>query len=376
MIKCSKCNSIPNENDVIGWKCNSCGKAFKVTKSKLHNINMKKVMNSEKSYINCPSCKNRLDDGNECIVWKCSCGNTNIGKLKDFEEEKGIEQEIFSRSNLIKCPECGKDISSKAKKCVHCGKVFVEEQPQMGICVDCGREVPSGAAECPHCGCPVEKEKENLAALQQVEVAGVKVTKKTKNIIVMAAIILVLCVVGCGSYKVYFDKKSERQHVEAYNIYIDNLIFAQICMLAGGSDAESLCNLTLRVWGNSIYKEKDSETDQFTREDNGKGAFYDDFNDALFNLYLDEDTSKTRKSIEENQKTVKQLIKDLQTVPEGLEKCYDTVSDLYDAYNTLTELAVNPSGNYNGYSSSKATAVSEFMSLYEKLDNQIPNKKE
>ena len=150
-------------------------------------------------------------------------------------------------------------------------------------------------------------------------------------------------------------------------------------MVAGGRDAESLCNLTLRVWGNSIYEEEDSETDRFTRKDNGKGVFYDDFNDALFNRYLDEDTSETRKSIEENQKTVKQIIKDLQTVPEGLEKCYDTVSDLYDAYNTyntLTELAVNPSGNYNGYSSNKAEAVSEFMSLYEKLDNQIPNKKE
>lgn len=43
MIKCSKCNNIPDENDVIGWKCNSCGKAFKVSKSKLHNILAKKA---------------------------------------------------------------------------------------------------------------------------------------------------------------------------------------------------------------------------------------------------------------------------------------------------------------------------------------------
>ncbi len=372
MIKCSKCNGVPSENDVMGWKCNSCGKTFKTSKTQLHNVLMKKKENSEQTFLKCPVCKNGLDDGNETIVWKCSCGSLNRGKLKDFEEEV----ENVPKSNLVKCPECGMEISRKAKKCVHCGKLFVEDQPQEGICVDCGREVPSGATECPHCGCPVEREIEKVAALQQVEVAGVKVTKKTKNIIVVAAIILVLCAVGCGGYKIYSDKKTEREHVEAYNTYIDNLTFAQICMLAGGSDAESLCNLTLRVWGNSIYKEKDSETDQFTRKDNGKGVFYDDFNDALFNLYLDEDTSKTRKSIEENQKTVKQLIKDLQTVPEGLEKCYDTVSDLYDAYNTLTELAVNPSGNYSGYSSNKATAVSEFMSLYEKLDNQIPDKKE
>ena len=93
-------------------------------------------------------------------------------------------------------------------------------------------------------------------------------------------------------------------------------------------------------------------------------------------MYLDDDTSKTRKRIEDNQKTVKKLIKDLQTVPEGLEKCYDTVSDLYDAYNTLMELAVIPSGSYSEYSSNKSVAVSDFMSAYQKLDNQIPNKKE
>ena len=83
----------------------------------------------------------------------------------------------------------------------------------MGICVDCGREVPSGATECPHCGCPVEEEKEKVAALQQVEVAGVKVTKKTKNMIVMAAIILVLCVVGCGGVIKFILIKNQNESV-------------------------------------------------------------------------------------------------------------------------------------------------------------------
>lgn len=339
-IKCSNCGKLISDDEHLVWKCTSCNKAFKVSLLKLKKMYMQK---SKPEYagrmlLKCPTCGIGMDDGNEKIAYKCPvCENVITGDLKYFAEEKQVDY------NTIICPECGKEISDKAD-------------------------------ECSYCGCPIEKEKEKVAALQQVEVAGVKVTKKTKNIIVMVAIILGLCVVGCGGYKIYFDKKSEREHVEAYNTYIDNLTFSQICMLAGGSDAESLCNLTLRVWGNSIYKEKDSETDRFTRKDNGKGVFYDDFDDALFNLYLDEDTSNTRKSIEENQKTVKQLIKDLQTVPEGLEKCYDTISDLYDAYNTLTELAVNPSGNYSGYSSNKATAVSEFMSLYEKLDNQIPNK--
>lgn len=27
---------------------------------------------------------------------------------------------------IIKCPECENEISDKAKKCIHCGKVFEE----------------------------------------------------------------------------------------------------------------------------------------------------------------------------------------------------------------------------------------------------------
>ena len=129
MIRCSKCNGMPNENDVIGWKCNSCGKAFQVKKEQLHNILVKKEANPEKSLCKCPSCGNIIDDGKESIAWKCSCGHVTVGKLHDFKEEGKIEvredkEDVVpdvTMGNLINCPECGKEISSKAKKCVHCG---------------------------------------------------------------------------------------------------------------------------------------------------------------------------------------------------------------------------------------------------------------
>ena len=34
---------------------------------------------------------------------------------------------------MIKCPECGQEISNKAKKCVHCGKVIIEEKADIKI---------------------------------------------------------------------------------------------------------------------------------------------------------------------------------------------------------------------------------------------------
>lgn len=368
MIKCSKCNSLPGENDVMGWKCNSCGKAFKITKSQLYNILMKKETSPEKFSVKCPSCKKDLNDGNENIAWKCSCGNIERGNLQDFE----CKAEILPKSNLVKCPECGMEISSKAKRCVHCGKMITEDQTKTKICTDCAREVPFDAAECPFCGCPFEKKSNEDGTKQQVETVSIKIAAKTKKIIICIVIIAILCAGGGIGYKIYSDKKEEQNYRESYNEYIENLEMIQILMLSGGSDAESLCNLALRVWGNAISKERDSETDKYTKNQYS----WNDFNTALANLYMDSSTITKVSGIEANQTSVKDLIKKLQNPPEGLDKCYDTVSDLYEAYKKLTDLAINPSGSYRDFGGNKNDAVSDFMAAYEKLDNQIPERME
>ena len=72
---------------------------------------------------------------------------------------------------------------------------------------------------------------------------------------------------------------------------------------------------------------------------------------------------------------MKNLMRDLQNPPEELDNCYETLSDLYESYQALTDLAISPSGNYSSFSENKTNAVSSFMSAYEKLDTQIPEKK-
>lgn len=274
---------------------------------------------------------------------------------------------------LIKCPECGREISDKAEKCIHCGKIIVKDvTPEKTEikCPECGRSLLETDVICPGCGCPIERgRKEDTDKLQQVEVAGIKVKNKTKKIIIGIIVAVIVCAVGGVGFKVYSDKRAERQYQEAYNEYISDLKRVQGLMLEGGSDAETLCNLTLRVWHNAIYEDRDDETDKYTRPD---GYFVNDFNEALANLYADSDIKTTIKDIEKNQASVKEIIKQLQNPPEGLDKCYDTVSDLYEAYKILTDLAVDPSGSYNSVSEDKSDAVSDFLSAYEKLDNQIP----
>lgn len=273
---------------------------------------------------------------------------------------------------MIQCPECGQEISDKAKKCIHCGRIFVEEKviKEEIICGECGAILSETDEVCPNCGCPVETKSSEAVKPQQVELTNIKMTTNTKKIVVRIAAVAILCLVGFLGYKTYSNNKAAKEYEAAYNEYIANLEQAQILMISGGSDAESLCNLALRVWGNAIYEERDDETDKYTRKNYG----WNDFNTALSNLYADSVTMTKVSNIESNQTSVKDLIKKLQNPPEGLDKCYETVSDLYEEYKKLTDLAINPSGSYKDFAENKSDAIDEFMASFEKLDNQIPEK--
>lgn len=90
---------------------------------------------------------------------------------------------------MTTCPNCGEPISEKAKKCVHCGTVLIEEEKK--ICPDCGAELEDGADTCPKCGCPIEPETAGEISPQQVEVTGVKITQKSKKMIIIAIIAII-----------------------------------------------------------------------------------------------------------------------------------------------------------------------------------------
>lgn len=57
---------------------------------------------------------------------------------------------------LIKCIECGHEVSDKANICPHCG-CPIENDPKK-TCEECGQQLSENDTICPHCGCPVQKE--------------------------------------------------------------------------------------------------------------------------------------------------------------------------------------------------------------------------
>ena len=53
---------------------------------------------------------------------------------------------------MVKCPECGNEISDKAAACVHCGCPI---EKTTILCQECGKEISKNAVVCMHCGCPI-----------------------------------------------------------------------------------------------------------------------------------------------------------------------------------------------------------------------------
>lgn len=266
---------------------------------------------------------------------------------------------------MIVCPHCGEQISEKAKKCVHCGEILIPEEKKH--CAECGAELEEGMTECTNCGCPVETSLEQgvNSQPQKVEVTGVKVTKKVKTIIGILIVLLVVGVAAAFGITQYQKKKAADEYAQMIEGYSDNLKLAAITMLTGASDAESSANLMKEVWYNAIYEERDDKTDKYTRPD---GYFVSDFNDAMSNLYADASFSSQISSIKENQDSVNKLMKKLKNPPEEYKDAYDAISDLYDAYISLTNCATNPSGSLQTYSDTFNDADTNTLNAYKAME--------
>lgn len=98
---------------------------------------------------------------------------------------------------MIHCPECGQEISDKAKKCIHCGKVLIEEVIKTKKCSECGTENSLEATECVHCGCPFEE-----IAIQQEKETKNQPKKNMKKILISIVAIIIVAIIGVVIYNV------------------------------------------------------------------------------------------------------------------------------------------------------------------------------
>lgn len=262
---------------------------------------------------------------------------------------------------MILCPCCGEQISEHAKKCIHCGYVLLEEPKR--TCPECGAEIEENASVCAKCGYPIEPIEEEHEP-QKVEIAKVsmRVDKKkvTKYVAITVAVVAVIVAIVLG---VSASKKAKAQEaLESYSESFDSCIYS---MYIGAIQAERAGGLIHDVWYNTIYEERDSNTDKFTRS---SGHWNSDFNTSLSALFSDSSFKSDISSIKSSQDTVAALMKELNNPPDEYADAYEALRDLYEAYCDLTECAVNPSGNLQTYTSTFNAADSDFVKYYKAVN--------
>ncbi len=213
----------------------------------------------------------------------------------------------------------------------------------MSVCPKCNTLVNDDDHFCPNCGCNIYEENEKSRSSKHV--------RGTVIAIIIAAIIL-----GAAKYAYDFGAR------ENYKTKVETCAYT---MLEGAKDAEDACNKIVAVWNNSIWGIEDSETDKYTIDK--YGYFYDDFDDALDNLFSDDAFIEDLQDINENLQDVNARMKELQNPPKNCEQLHGVFMDFYDEYFVLVNCALNPSGSLNSYSDKFSEADEKSAQYYDKL---------
>jgi len=166
-------------------------------------------------------------------------------------------------------------------------------------------------------------------------------------------------------------KQTQEQQVRLR--YIDNLNLFESNVLKGAGYSETLCSEAKSVWYNSIYKQRDINTDQYTVRDKDFNSF-NDFDISLKNLYGDSVIQGMVNLIKNNQNDVADLYKLLQNPIDEFSICYEAVDNLYSIYYKFSDLAISPSGSLTTYSTNVNDYNTQISEGLNKLKMFIPEK--
>lgn len=202
----------------------------------------------------------------------------------------------------------------------------------MYYCSKCGSELQDDMQFCPRCGSPIHMEESEIASAQG------KTPKRKRKVIISAIIIIALFAVAWLVY-------SENAKIDTYNKFAE--LYNAMC--EGASKAETANILIIDVWRNSIFKTDDEETDKYTKENDGDGEFYDDFNDALLNLYSDQSFMDDLEEIYTLQAEAESLIKDLAKHPRSFDEEYSDFKDCYQLLVKFTNMSLTGNGSLNSF---------------------------
>lgn len=129
---------------------------------------------------------------------------------------------------IIKCPECGHQVSDKAPVCPNCG---VEIADKVTKCPDCGEVYFSADSMCPHCYRPTTKKTEPAPVVEQTTPSPIppqpkekpkfssdpiQVPKKKKNNWVAYLVSFVIALLICGVCFYMYKNAQDNKEMQEY----------------------------------------------------------------------------------------------------------------------------------------------------------------
>ena len=241
---------------------------------------------------------------------------------------------------LMKCPVCGEDISDQAETCVHCGAHIEKGE----YCRDCGHLLKSTDEFCPKCGRPVKRPKYPQPS---------KKDNLIRNIVI-AAIVVFIAYIGYDFY--------QYQHESNYYEVVDQIFETRNKSVDTFNESK---DLMLNVWFNSIWKTSDAKTNKYTKKN---GVFYEDFNDAIDQLYEDKDFQKDLNLLTDTVRELKELKNDLGNPPEEYEEYNEYLIKYVDSYIEASMIIIHPNGSYNDVSDKLSQLIKDGNDYSLKMD--------
>lgn len=239
------------------------------------------------------------------------------------------------------CPKCGGSVSDKASSCPHCNTELVF--PEMTVCAECGAEYECTFPNCPKCGNPTVLKRRK---------------KKNKAVIIAASIgAVVLAALVIAAVTVIQKGKEEK--------YCSDMISVTDLMSETAVTAESLGNITCDVWNNAIMQRESDSTDAYTIVN---GEFVEDFNEALDNLFSDENYIKSVEDVKAAEIEAFAAMKRLSEPPKKYEEAYAALMAWYDSYCDFISASLETGGkSYKTYSEDFLKYDEECAELYKEF---------
>lgn len=253
--------------------------------------------------------------------------------------------------SLINCPNCNKEISDKAKVCVGCGHQILDDantEKRMVTCPECGKIANSLTDICFNCGYPL-----NSLEIKADEKQKSKCIFKKKWFWILA-----ICFMLSISIVLFV---ANRATIENYNIEICTAVDE---IMAVSADAENVGNQICSVWNNAIFDKDNENTAKYTKTAK-------DFNEALSNLFADEEFTGKIIAIRNKQSKIDTYLGKLKNPPEKFEDAYDEFKELYYAYSDYVDFVILCKGSYNTYTEDLSEKSSALMESYREIKVEL-----